>query len=203
MIDVELVLDLQRRMTDEWHRQPVGNRYRDLLYLVCEQHRFNYLLWHEEDIARSPTVSDRRISEVKRAIDGYNQQRNDATERIDDFIKRELLDRRVVVQPTASWNSETPGSVIDRLSILALRIFHMEEQAARVEAGSDHVARAEQKLTVLRAQHEDLSTALAELSTDLLAGRKRLKIYRQFKMYNDPALNPYLYKEKEDSRRAG
>ncbi len=201
MIDVNQVTALQRLMTEQWHAGEISNPYRDLPYLVCEQHRFNFLLWHEEDVARSPTVSDRRISEVKRAIDGYNQQRNDSTERIDDFLKREIAERAVVIQPEARWNSETPGSAIDRLSILALRVYHMEEQAERQDAGSEHVARAQQKLSVLRAQHEDLASALRELVADLLAGRKRLKIYRQFKMYNDPALNPYLYSD--GSRRAG
>jgi hypothetical protein len=180
-------------MVELWHSQPVFNPCRDLLYLVCEQHKFNFLLWHEEDIARSPHVGDSRIAAVKRAIDRFNQQRNDATERIDDFLKREIEDRTVIVTPEARWNSETPGSVIDRLSILALRIYHMQEQVNRPDAEADHVERSRQKLSVLELQHQDLSTALAELLADIFAGRKRLKVYRQYKMYNDPALNPYLY----------
>jgi hypothetical protein len=193
MIDVAQITALHRSMVELWHAQPVLNPSRDLLYLICEQHKFNFLLWHEEDIARSPNVGDARIAAVKRAIDRFNQQRNDATERIDDYLKREIEDRRVIVPPEARWNSETPGSVIDRLSILALRIFHMQEQAERADAEADHVERSRQKLTVLEVQQQDLSVALAELLADIFAGRKRLKVYRQFKMYNDPALNPYLY----------
>jgi hypothetical protein len=193
MIDVAQITSLHRSMIELWHSQPVFNPSRDLLYLICEQHKFNFLLWHEEDIARSPHVGDARIAAVKRAIDRFNQQRNDATERIDDFLKREIEDRAVIVAPDARWNSETPGSVIDRLSILALRIYHMQEQVERADAEPDHVERSRQKLAVLEVQHQDLSTALAELLADIFAGRKRLKVYRQYKMYNDPALNPYLY----------
>ena len=124
MIEVAAITGLQRNMTELWHSQAVCNPYRDLLYLVCEQHKFNFQLWHEEDIARSPDVGDPRIADVKRAIDGFNQQRNDATERIDDFLKRAIADRNVTIPPEAGWNTETPGSAIDRLSILALRLFH-------------------------------------------------------------------------------
>jgi Protein of unknown function (DUF4254) len=199
MIDIAQITALHRNMVQMWHAQEAFNPCRDLLYLVCEQHKYNFLLWHEEDIARSPEAGDSRIAAVKRAIDRLNQQRNDATERIDDHLKRSVEERGVVIQGDARWNSETPGSAIDRLSILALRIYHMEEQAERQDAGGDHVERSRQKLSILHTQHEDLATALGELLTDIFAGRKRLKVYRQFKMYNDPALNPYLYA----TRKAG
>jgi hypothetical protein len=193
MFDVAQITALQRTMVELWHSQEVFNPHRDLLHLVCEQHKFNFLLWHEEDVARSPDVGDSRIAAVKRAIDGYNQQRNDATERIDDFLLRTLADRGVAPSAGARLNTETPGSAIDRLSILALRIYHMREQSDRTAATAEHVARSLDKLAILQVQHEDLSAALGELLADLAAGRKRLKIYRQFKMYNDPQLNPYLY----------
>jgi hypothetical protein len=193
MLDVAEITALQRTMVELWHSQDVFNPHHDLLYLICEQHKFNFLLWHEEDIARSPDVGDSRIAAVKRAIDGYNQRRNDATEQIDDFLLRTLADRGVVPTSDARLNTETPGSAIDRLSILALRIYHMREQADRGDATPQHVARSLEKLAILHIQHEDLSMALGELLVDLMAGRKRLKIYRQFKMYNDPQLNPYLY----------
>jgi hypothetical protein len=193
MIDVAQITALHRSMVELWHTQPVFNPSRDLQYLVCEQHKFNFLLWHEEDIARSPQVGDARIAAVKRAIDRFNQQRNDATERIDDYLKRETEDRKVIIAPDARWNSETPGNVIDRLSILALRIYHMQEQVERADAEPDHIERSRQKLAVLEVQQQDLSVALSELLADIFAGRKRLKVYRQYKMYNDPALNPYLY----------
>ena len=193
MFEVAQITALQRQMVEIWHSQAVSNPYHDLPYLICDQHKYNFLLWHEEDIARSPNVGDYRIAAVKRAIDRFNQQRNDATERIDDFLIRTLTERNVVIQPDARWNTETPGSVIDRLSILALRVYHMQEQADRLDAGDEHVQRSRQKLGVLHAQHDDLSAALGEMLADIFAGRKRLKVYRQFKMYNDPSLNPYLY----------
>jgi Protein of unknown function (DUF4254) len=199
MIDVAQITALHRNMVELWHAQEIFNPCHDLLYLVCEQHKFNYLLWHEEDIARSPEVGDSRIAAVKQAIDRFNQQRNDATERIDDHLRQEVQHSGVVIRHDARWNTETPGSAIDRLSILALRIYHMDEQVQRADAGVEHVERSRQKLSILTSQRDDLSTALAELLADIFAGRKRLKVYRQFKMYNDPALNPYLYA----ARKAG
>jgi hypothetical protein len=154
---------------------------------------FNYLLWHEEDIARSPNVGDQRIAAVKRAIDGYNQKRNDGIEALDAWLIRDLTDRGVVPRPDARQNTETPGSTIDRLSILALRRYHMQEQVDRPDASDEHRAKARDRLAILAEQHHDLSTALGELLDDLFAGRKRLKVYFQFKMYNDPTMNPYLY----------
>ena len=164
-----------------------------MLYVVCEQHKFNYLLWHEEDIARSRDVGDEKIAAVKRAIDGYNQKRNDAIEKIDDYLKQQLDARGIVPAETAKLNTETPGQAIDRLSILALRIYHMDEQLERPDVDQAHLANVRSKLEILHTQHDDLSASLQELLTDIFAGRKRLKLYRQFKMYNDPTLNPYLY----------
>jgi hypothetical protein len=200
MIDVIQITALHRSTTQLWHKQEIENPFRDLLYLVCEQHKFNFLLWHEEDIARSRDVGDARIAAVKRAIDGYNQKRNDAIEKIDDYLKRELESRRIVPAETAKLNTETPGQAIDRLSILALRIYHMQEQVERENVDAEHRAIVGGKLDILRTQHEDLSAALEELLADTFAGRKRLKLYHQFKMYNDPMLNPYLYQS--DLRKA-
>lgn len=193
MFDVKPIVALQRHTTDLWHRQAIDNPYRDLLYLVCQQHKYNFLLWHEEDIARSPSVGDEKIAAVKRAIDGYNQKRNDAIEKIDDALKQQLESRGIVPAPGAKWNTETPGQAIDRLSILALRLYHMQEQLERTDVDANHLASVRGKLEILTMQHDDLTLALSELLTDLFAGRKRLKLYRQFKMYNDPSLNPYLY----------
>lgn len=193
MIDVKQITVLHANTTKLWHHQEIENTYRELLYVVCDQHRFNFLLWHEEDIARSPDVGDARIAAVKRAIDGYNQKRNDAIEKIDDYLKRELDTRGIRPTASAKQNTETPGQAIDRLSILALRIFHMEEQLERTDADAEHRAKVSAKLEILHTQHADLSASLQELLDDIFAGRKRLKLYRQFKMYNDPTLNPYLY----------
>ncbi len=201
MIDVLQITALHRTTVERWHAQPVDNPYRDFLHVVCEQHKYNFLLWHEEDIARSPDVGDARIAAVKRSIDGYNQKRNDWIERIDDHLKREVFERGVIVSAGARQNTETPGSAIDRLSILALRIYHMEEQRERTDATAEHIARVREKLSILYTQHEDLSNALGELLADVFTGRKRLKVYRQLKMYNDPTLNPVLYQR--GARKAG
>lgn len=193
MIDVKQVTELQREAVIRWHEQPIDNPYNGLLGIVCQQHGFNFQLWHEEDIARSPDVGDQRIAEVKRAIDHLNQQRNDWIEKIDDWITEEIVRRAVVPVADAPLNTETPGSAIDRLSILALRIFHLDEQARRSDVSAEHLESVQQKMAVCLLQHDDLSTALGQLLADITAGRRQHRTYRQFKMYNDPALNPYLY----------
>jgi len=193
MIDVQEITDLQAQTVARWHQEEISNPYEGFLHLVCMQHSFNYLLWHEEDIARSPNVGDERIAAVKRAIDGYNQKRNDAIEQLDAAILRQLAEQKVVPAEGARQNTETPGSTIDRLSILALRRYHMQEQADRADASQEHRAKVRQRLEILAEQHADLSRSLALLLDDIFAGRARLKVYFQFKMYNDPALNPYLY----------
>ena len=193
MIDVQQLTDLQAQTVALWHTQEISNPYEGFLRVVCQQHMYNYQLWHEEDVARSPNVGDERIAHVKRAIDRFNQQRNDAIEQLDAFLLRELAARNILPAADARQNTETPGSTIDRLSILALRRYHMQEQADRADAGEEHRAKARARLEILAEQHRDLSRALGELLSDIFAGRKRLKVYFQFKMYNDPSMNPYLY----------
>lgn len=190
---VREIVKLQVDCTVQWHCQASEIPCGGFLGLVCEQHLQNFLLWHEEDKARSPQASDSEIAAVKRQIDRLNQRRNDLIELLDEQILEELSRRAVTPLPGARWNSETPGSVIDRLSILALRIYHMDEQVRRADADQAHRERAQSRLQILRVQHADLSQALEELLEDLFAGRKVHKIYRQMKMYNDPTLNPYLY----------
>jgi hypothetical protein len=152
-------------------------------------HRFNTLLWDEEDQARRRDVADSAIAANKRAIDGYNQKRNDAIERIDEA----LLARLAAVTPRAgAWhNSETAGAMIDRLSILALKIHHMRAQAQRHEAGADHMHACACKLERLVAQRQDLASCLDSLLVEARAGRAFFKVYRQFTMVNDPSLPPY------------
>ena len=197
MIDVRKITDLHESTVALWHQQDIANPYEGFLHVVCQQHMFNYQLWHEEDIARSPNVGDLKVAAVKRAIDGYNQKRNDAIEQLDAYLLRELNEQKIVPAPDARQNTETPGSAIDRLSILALRRYHMQEQADRADAAEEHRAKARQRLEIIGEQHRDLSNGLRELLEDIFAGRKRLKVYFQFKMYNDPTMNPYLYKNKD------
>jgi hypothetical protein len=180
-----------------WHSSPSNApnaTHSGLLSLVSEQHRFNFLLWHEEDIARSPDVPDERIAAVKRAIDGYNQQRNDAIEKIDETLVDLVASARVSPQQNARLNTETPAAAIDRLSIMALRIYHFEEQLARDDVDLLHRAKVSERLARCHMQQADLTQSLAELLADIFAGRKLLKVYRQMKMYNDPSLNPFLYR---------
>ncbi len=201
MIDVGEITDLHARTVALWHTAEIANPYTGFLQVVCQQHMFNYQLWHEEDIARSPDVTEARIAEVKRAIDRFNQQRNDGIEQLDAFLLRELAEKKITPQAGARQNTETPGSAIDRLSIVSLRRYHMQEQADRADATDEHRAKARSRLDILAEQHRDLSTALAELLDDIFAGRKRLKVYFQFKMYNDPTMNPYLYQSGKDPKK--
>jgi Protein of unknown function (DUF4254) len=194
MFRLEEITTLHRECVSRWHEQPVDQPYEGLLGLVCQQHAFNFLLWHEEDKARSREASDGEIAAVKRAIDKLNQQRNDWIERIDDWISEELAGRCVLPPADAPQNTETLGSTIDRLSILALRIYHLAEQRDREDATVEHRASVSRKLAVALAQQADLSRAAQQLADDLAAGRKRHKTYRQLKMYNDATLNPYLYR---------
>lgn len=193
MIDVTEVLELHSTTVEQWHREPISNPYSGVFQLICHQHAFNYQLWHEEDIARSRDVTDQEIAQVKRNIDGFNQKRNDQIEVVDDWISGWLHEHQIESANDAPINSETPGSVIDRLSIMSLRIYHMLEQTERKDVDSDHIQRVESKLAVCYQQKTDLAQSLRELLADIEAGAKQHKTYRQFKMYNDPTLNPYLY----------
>lgn len=197
MVNVDQVLQLHDSTVTLWHHTDVENTYEGFLGLVCQQHLFNYLLWHEEDIARSQEVTDAQIAQVKRNIDRYNQQRNDHIEKLDEALIEMLKAAQVCPKVNARINSETPGSIIDRLSIVALRIYHMREQAERRDADAAHREKARRRLEVLAQQKSDLGQALAELLDDLTEGTKLLRVYRQFKMYNDPSLNPYLYGAKK------
>ena len=195
-IDVDVINQMQHDTVARWHEQDIDNPYDGLLSTVCQQHTFNYQLWHEEDIARSPDVSDTEIARVKRSIDKFNQNRNDWIEKVDDAIT-EMVDKAgVKVSESAPMNTETPGSTFDRLSILSLRIYHLREQLDRTDVSAEHIESVENKIAVCLLQQHDLKTSLQELLADIFAGRKRHRTYRQFKMYNDPTLNPFLYQAK-------
>jgi hypothetical protein len=155
--------------------------------LVLEQHAANFDLWHKEDEARDPDVSDAVIAQVKHAIDALNQRRNDLVEQIDGALLA-----FVAMNLEAPLNSESPGLIIDRLSILALKIFHTEEQLHRSTPA--HQDRNRLRLAVLNEQRKDLAACLDELWAAVMLGSRRFKLYRQLKMYNDPALNPVLYR---------
>jgi Protein of unknown function (DUF4254) len=172
---------------------------------IAANHRFNSLLWAEEDLARRTQVSDREIAANKRAIDGYNQARNDATERVDEtlLVALNLVDPASArtdspvstVAPEARLNSETAGSMIDRMSIMALKIKAMRAQTQRTDVDQAHVQQSQGKLERLLQQRLDLGHCLNTLLAEAQAGTAYFKVYRQFKMYNDARFNPALVAE--------
>lgn len=192
MINVSRVLDLHETTVRIWHEQPISLGATGVYGLIEQQHEFNYRLWHQEDIARCPNASDEEIAKVKRSIDTLNQNRNDWIEKVDEWIVGDVAEQRVSPATDARMNTETPGSVIDRLSILSLRIYHLNEQLMREEAEEELLLSVENKVAVANLQKQHLATSLEELLTDIYSGAKRHQTYRQMKMYNDPRLNPYL-----------
>lgn len=159
-----------------------------LMAIAIAQHRANFDLWHEEDKARAPGASDAEIARVKHAIDALNQRRNDLMEKIDRWLLERLEQNE-----DAPLHSETPGLMIDRLSVLALKIYHTHEEAGRASATEAHRQRNRERLTLLCEQRRDLAGCLDELWREVLSGERRFKLYRQMKMYNDPELNPAMY----------
>ncbi|MEZ6095023.1 MAG: DUF4254 domain-containing protein [Pirellulaceae bacterium] len=201
MLDVEKVRKLQADTIVYWHNAPISMTGEGIYGTICRQHSFNFLLWHEEDIARSKTATDFEIANVKRAIDRFNQQRNDWIERIDDEIDSMLVERGIRAVDGAKLHTETPGSAIDRLSIMALRIYHLYEQLDRAGADKDHWNRVSERIVICEQQASHLAAALSTLLSEIQDGKVWHRTFRQFKMYNDPTMNPYLNGQ-IDSRRA-
>ena len=165
------------------------------LWQVIElNHRYNCLLWDEEDLARRKQVSDTEIATNKRAIDGFNQNRNDAIERIDETLLGML--EAIGLKPGSRLNSETAGSMVDRLSILSLKIHHMRLQTLRTDVDQAHIEGCAARLYRFFEQRRDLAGCFDRLLAESLRGEASFKVYRQFKMYNDPKLNPAVYGEK-------
>lgn len=161
------------------------------LYLKCW---IDTVQWHYEDIIRDPHIAPVEALSLKRRIDRSNQDRTDLVEEIDAYFRKQYSDVKPL--PDARLNTESPAWAIDRLSILALKIYHMQEQVERKDASAEHISRCQAKLDVLLEQQKDLSLAIDQLLEDIAAGRKYMKVYRQMKMYNDPATNPVLYNKK-------
>jgi len=184
---------MQDEATLRWHLAPCDPiqpaELDGLLCLAMQQHRANFDLWHQEDEARCPDVPDSTIAHVKHAIDQLNQQRNDLVEQID----LALLAQAGAQNEAAPLHSETPGLIVDRLSILALKIYHTAEEAHRASASEQHRDRNLERLHILEQQRDDLAVCLDQLWQQILHGERRFRLYRQMKMYNDPDLNPVLY----------
>jgi hypothetical protein len=176
--------------------QPIQNPYRistieHLLYLKCW---IDTVQWHMEDVVRNPDIDAAEGLQWKRRIDASNQERTDVVEYIDSYFLEEY--KSITAKPSAKINSESPAWVVDRLSILALKIYHMQEETTRTGASEEHKKLCADKLNILLTQRTDLSTSLDELISDIENGDKYMKVYKQMKMYNDPSLNPVLYNPK-------
>jgi hypothetical protein len=195
MIDAKHIAELHAVADAHWHdaRLPAPAPLSPFEALVLEQHRANFDLWHREDAARDPMAADQAIAAVKRNIDKLNQRRNDLAERLDTAMLEAVGEQ----QAHATLHSETPGMMIDRLSILALKMFHTEEEIHRRDVEEAHRERNRLRMAVLTEQRDDLARCLEELWADIQAGKRRFKLYRQMKMYNDPSLNPVLYSKAE------
>lgn len=206
MLSAKAIVDLHDQRTRVWHLTdpgsceglehgavaPAKDPAAEWPALVVCQHRANFDLWHIEDEARAPGATDAQLAAVKRCIDTTNQLRNDLVEELDRALIAWLA-QRSLPNAEAPLNSESPGLIIDRLSILSLKIYHTREEAARVNAPVGHTERNCERLRILEEQRAELAGCLDELWAETLAGTRRFKLYRQLKMYNDPALNPAIY----------
>jgi len=209
MLSASSIVDLQDRATADWHQtdapQPVSGT--DWLAVVQRQHQANFELWHIEDEARAPGAADRELAAVKRRVDKTNQRRNDLAEELDRFLLgwlegQQLPSGQGLPNSAAELHSESPGLMIDRLSILSLKIFHTREEAERLNAPEGHAERNFSRLAILKEQRADLASCLDALWRETLAGRRHFKLYRQLKMYNDPSLNPAIYRTSSASKNS-
>ena len=183
------IATLQTTLTTRWHEVSPAATGAEFLLLVQENHLRNFQLWHEEDIARRDDLGSERVHQAKRAIDRFNQERNNFIEEMDKVLVAALKP----LESGVPRNSETPGMMIDRLSILALKEFHMREETLRADASETHRATCSEKLARIIRQRADLTQCVGELLADVAASTRTFAVYYQFKMYNDPALNPQLY----------
>ena len=180
--------NVDTQINNPYDRDSIENR----LYLKCW---IDTVQWHLEDIIRDPHIDPVEALNLKRRIDRSNQDRTDLVEQIDSYFRMIYNDVKPLADATI--NTESPAWAVDRLSILALKIYHMKEQVDRSDASDEHIDKCQKKLNVLLEQQVDLGTAIDQLLDDIKAGRKYLKVYRQMKMYNDPSTNPILYANKK------
>ena len=202
LLSADAVVDMHDRLTGLWHKQEIDlepeedseDAVIDSVFMdsVRDQHLANFELWHIEDQARAPRASDRQIADLKRAIDRTNQRRNDLMERCDSVLLA-ALEGAGLPSPDAELHSESPGLMLDRLSILALKIFHTREEIHRPNAPEGHAQRNRERLALLEMQQQDLAGCLDRLWRKVIGGERRFKVYRQLKMYNDASLNPAVY----------
>ncbi|MDR0699982.1 MAG: DUF4254 domain-containing protein [Tannerella sp.] len=189
------------RATNDYHMTnnvdtPVRNPYGEesIAFYLYFKNWIDAVQWHLEDLIRDPEINPEKALEIKRRIDKSNQDRTDLVERIDSYFFDIYKDVKVL--PNAGINTESPAWAVDRLSILVLKIYHMQEETRRTKVTVEHIEACKKKLSVLLEQKKDLSLALDQLLDDIRDGRKYMKVYKQMKMYNDPSLNPVLYGKK-------
>ena len=186
--DYHIKDDVNTPINNPYDRDSIENR----LYLKCW---IDTVQWHFEDIIRDPHIDPVEALNLKRRIDRSNQDRTDLVEQIDSYFRQQFSD--VKPNADATINTESPAWAIDRLSILALKIYHMREQVERTDVAEEHIRKCQEKLNVLAEQQIDLGTAIDQLLEDIQEGRKYMKVYRQMKMYNDQSTNPVLYSNKQ------
>ena len=186
--DYHITDNIDTPINNPYNRDDIENR----LYLKCW---IDTVQWHFEDIIRDPHIDPVEALNLKRRIDRSNQDRTDLVEQIDSYFRMIYNDVKPLADATI--NTESPAWAVDRLSILALKIYHMKEQVDRSDASDEHIDKCQKKLNVLLEQQVDLGTAIDQLLDDIKAGRKYMKVYRQMKMYNDPSTNPILYANKK------
>jgi len=197
---VSEIVAAQGRQVAAWHLADPGELpepapaadLETLVAMAAREHQTNYRLWHVEDEARRTDVGPEAIADCKRRIDGLNQRRNDLIEKVDACLVP-LVSPLIPEGAPERYNTETVGTALDRLSIIALKIFHMREQTERTDVGPEHLDSCRAKLATLEAQRDDLAASVSELLAEYASGTKRPRVYYQFKMYNDPSLNPSLY----------
>ncbi|MFI3259865.1 MAG: DUF4254 domain-containing protein [Rikenellaceae bacterium] len=194
-------IEIFERSIADYHRfdsvdQPISNPFEEgsIDHLLYHKNWIDAVQWHLEDIIRDPNIDPVEALVIKRRIDASNQVRTDMVEYIDSYMYDKY--KGIKTLEDARLNTETPAWAIDRLSILALKIYHMQSEVDRSDVDAEHKQACQKKLDVLLTQRVDLSTAIEELIEDIETGRKYMKLYKQMKMYNDPSLNPVLYGQK-------
>lgn len=200
MLNANQCYDAFQRSVDDYHvtdhvDAPVKNPYPagSFEHLLYVKNWIDTVQWHLEDIIRLPEINPTEALQIKRRIDKSNQDRTDMVEKMDDYFLDQF--KSVTPKSTAKINSETPAWLLDRMSILLLKIYHMKEQTERKDASAEHIAKCKAKLDVLMEQRSDMQLAFDQLMEDIRTGDRKMKVYRQMKMYNDASLNPMLYQK--------
>ncbi len=200
-MDIKEIIEIFKQSVKDYHKydnvdQPINNPYAKDSYehLLYHKNWIDAVQWHLEDIIRDPQINPIDALALKRRIDKSNQDRTDMVEHIDDYYLQMFA--AIKIAENATINTESPAWALDRLSILELKIYHMNEEVKRNNATDEHIQKCRTKLNVLLEQEKDLSLAIEQLLEDMKIGKKYMKVYRQMKMYNDPNLNPVLYERK-------